>query len=79
MLFRNTGRPPPTFASLPNTASHQLEKLSQHPQNNNKNIHALFQKEIVSIPHVMSYWNQFVNDIDWKKVPGCELGEGSVV
>lgn len=27
---------------------------------------ALFQKEIVSTPYVVSYWSQFVAGLDWK-------------
>lgn len=28
----------------------------------------LLQKDIVSIPHVMFFWNHIVNYIDWRKV-----------
>ena len=33
-----------------------------------KDIRALFQKDIVSVPHVMSYWNQLVDNVDCRKV-----------
>ncbi len=58
------------FLSLsPIQLTHESEKFfSQHSQNNNRNIRALFQREIVSILAVMSYLNRFVNDINWKKV-----------
>ena len=29
---------------------------------------ALFQKDIVSLPYVVSYWNSFVNNLHWKKI-----------
>ena len=68
MLFKYTGRLPPTV-SLPDVAESPVGRIcfSQLPHNN-KNIRALFQKEIVSIPNVTFYWNRFVNDIDWEKV-----------
>jgi len=69
MLFRCSSRLAPTSVSLPNVAESPVGKIcfSQLPHNN-KNVRALFQKEIVSIPNVTFYWNQFVNTIDWKKV-----------
>lgn len=42
--------------------------FSSHYRNNNKPIRALFQKDIVTQPKVISYWNRFVNDVNWKKV-----------
>ncbi len=70
MFFRNTDGPLPISVSLPNPVDSPVRKIcfSQHSQNNNRNIRALFQREIVSILAVMSYLNRFVNDINWKKV-----------
>jgi len=36
--------------------------------NNNCNIRALFQKDIISVPNVVSYWNSFTPDLNWKKI-----------
>uniref|UniRef100_A0A9J8ACX2 Reverse transcriptase domain-containing protein n=1 Tax=Cyprinus carpio carpio TaxID=630221 RepID=A0A9J8ACX2_CYPCA len=35
---------------------------------NNKAIRSLFQKELVSKPHVISYWSRFIGTINWNKV-----------
>lgn len=35
---------------------------------NNKRIRSLFQNDLVSIPYVISYWDGFIEGIDWKKV-----------
>ena len=69
MLFRNAVRPLHIFASLPDPADSPVGKVcfSQHPHSS-KDIGALFQKDIVSVPHVMSYWNQLVDNVDWRKV-----------
>ena len=36
--------------------------------NNNCNIRALFQKDIISVPNLASYWNSFTPDFNWKKI-----------
>ena len=43
------------------------------PKNNNKSIRALFQKNVVSIPYVHTYWNMFVYNLYWRK----EIGRAS--
>jgi len=34
----------------------------------NKNIRALYQKEIITIPYIISYWNRLVENVPWKNV-----------
>uniref|UniRef100_A0A8C6M3H9 Reverse transcriptase domain-containing protein n=1 Tax=Nothobranchius furzeri TaxID=105023 RepID=A0A8C6M3H9_NOTFU len=41
--------------------------LIEH-KNSNRNIRALFQRESLSVPYVIFYWNSFVTDISWKRV-----------
>ncbi len=42
--------------------------LSVDQQRNNYKIRALFQKEITTIPYVIPYWNNIVENIPWEKV-----------
>lgn len=42
--------------------------FSTTKRNNNRDIHALFQKDIVSAPNVISYLNSFTPDLNWKKI-----------
>lgn len=69
ILFRNLPNPLPSV-SVPNPIDSHIGKIcfSTLSRNNNRHIRALFQKDVVSVPHVISYWNRFVNDIDWNKV-----------
>ncbi len=70
MLFRNVIRPAPRPVFFPNPADCPVGKMcfSLHPQNGNTAIRVLFHRDVVSIPYVMAYWNQFVNYTYWKKV-----------
>lgn len=53
--------------SLPNPVDTIVGKIClTNYKNSNKNICGLFQ--LLSVPHVVSYWNAFVTDINWKKV-----------
>ncbi len=42
--------------------------FSVDQQRNNYKIRALFQKEITTIPYVIPYWNNIVENIPWEKV-----------
>ncbi len=42
--------------------------FSYHCNNYNRSIRALFQKDVASKSNAIVYWNQFVSDVDWKKV-----------
>ena len=42
--------------------------FSTKNRNNNRDIRALFQKDIVSAPNVISYWNSLAPDLNWKKI-----------
>ncbi len=66
---------------LKSTAGHNLTLLPIDPtkleigqicfsstRNSNRSIRKLFQKDVVSIPYVVSYWNFFFNNLDWKKI-----------
>lgn len=70
MLFKNSNISSPVPVSLPNPLLSPVGKtcFTHTLRNANKNIRALFQKESVSVPYVVSYWNRFVVDIIWKKV-----------
>uniref|UniRef100_A0A3Q3BIJ9 Reverse transcriptase domain-containing protein n=1 Tax=Kryptolebias marmoratus TaxID=37003 RepID=A0A3Q3BIJ9_KRYMA len=37
-------------------------------RNSNRGIRSLFQKDVVSTPHVTSYWNTIVNNLNWKVI-----------
>ena len=69
MLFIGVARPHlPDLPSL-NPVDSPIGKIcfSLLPQNN-RYIRALFQRDIVSIPYVTSYWNTLFTNICWKKV-----------
>lgn len=42
--------------------------FSSKKSNNNCNIRALFQKDLISVPNVISHWNNFTPDLNWKKI-----------
>ncbi len=42
--------------------------FSTKKRNNNHDRRASFQKDIVSVPDVVSYWNSFTPDLNWKKI-----------
>lgn len=67
MLFKGI-QPCISSVSLPNPLDSHIGRiyLTNHSKSN-KNIRALFQTESPTIPHVVSYWNSFVSDINWKR------------
>ncbi len=70
MLFKGIHMPSLGQISLPSPIDSPEGKVcfSSHPRNTNRKIRALFQRDVVSIPYVTAYWNQFIKDINWKKV-----------
>uniref|UniRef100_A0A3B5R4M7 Reverse transcriptase domain-containing protein n=1 Tax=Xiphophorus maculatus TaxID=8083 RepID=A0A3B5R4M7_XIPMA len=42
--------------------------FSTRKRKNNRDVRALFQKDIVSVPNVISYWNNFAPNLNWKKI-----------
>lgn len=68
MLFRGVARPHLDLPSL-NLVDFPIGKICLSLlRQNNRSIRALFQRDIVSIPYVTSYWNTLVTNICWKKV-----------
>lgn len=69
MLFRDVTRLHLLDLPLLNPVDSPIGKMcfSLLPQNN-RSIRALFERDIVSIPYVTTYWNTFVNNICWKQV-----------
>ncbi|CAI5676219.1 unnamed protein product [Oreochromis niloticus] len=67
MLFKGI-QPCISSVSLPNPLDSHIGRicLINHSKSN-KNIRALFQTESLTIPHVVSFWNSFVSDINWKR------------
>ncbi len=61
----------PGSASLDVTKSY-IGKIcfSLNPKSNNRAIHTLFQREIVTVPYVLSHWTSLLNGklICWRKV-----------
>lgn len=66
MMFRGETRIPPTFTPVVDPINTPVGKIcfSFDLKNNNKSIRALFQKDIVSVPHAIFYWNQYMRDLD---------------
>lgn len=68
MLIKSAFTPPPGAITVSNIVESYVGKICFSSHKHNKNIRALFQKELVTIPYVVSYWNTLVEDINWKKI-----------
>lgn len=70
MLLRDSVRSTSTSSISLGPFEFPVGKLCflSHPSSRNYKIRSLFQKELVTTPYVMSYWKNFVDHIDWKKV-----------
>lgn len=67
-LFKYTTRINTTLWSLPNIVNTYEGRICLSFNSHNSCIRTLFQRNIVSLPYVHSFWNRFSDDIVWKKV-----------
>ncbi len=67
-LFKGFDRTVHTILPLCDPFQTTVGKACLAPHSGNKQIRALFQKEVVSKPYVISYWSNFTNIANWKKV-----------
>ena len=68
MLFKRTAGLNPTFLPIDPTKLETSQVCFSSTRNSNRRIRYLFQKDVVSIPYVVAYWNTFINNLDWKKI-----------
>lgn len=68
MLFKSTAGQNPTVLSIDPTKLEMSQICLSSTRSSNHHIRSLFQKEVVSVPYVVAYWNNFVNNLDWKKI-----------
>lgn len=69
MLFKSQPRINVQLSSLLSPVCTPVGKVcfQNLPGNNNRSIRALFQKDVITLPYVISYWNRFVDDVLWKR------------
>lgn len=67
-LFRHQQRINIQLWSLPNVLNTYVGRICLFCKSNNRCIRTLFQRNIVSLPYVHSFWNRFTDCIVWKKV-----------
>ena len=69
MLLTSTAGVRPTLLPLdPTESAVGGVCVSPGTRNNNCVIRSLFQNDVVSVPYVVAYWNNFVSDLNWKKI-----------
>lgn len=68
MLFNSTAGQSQTLLPI------DLNRLEIGPicfsstRDSNRRIRSLFQRDVVSVPYVVAYWNSLVNSLDWEKI-----------
>lgn len=68
MLFKSTAGQNPTLLPIDPTKLEIGQICFSSTRKNNRGIRSLFQQDVVSIPYVVTYWNTFINNLDWKKI-----------
>ena len=68
MLFKGTAQQNPTLLPLDPTKLKIGQICFSATRNSNRRIRSLFQKDIVSVPYVVTYWNTFIDNLNWKKI-----------
>ncbi len=70
MLFKHQTRINIQQCSLPNTCiiSSYIGNICFSLKSHNSSVRAVFQRDIVFLPYVYSYWNHLTDNIIWKKV-----------
>uniref|UniRef100_A0A3P9LWP5 Reverse transcriptase domain-containing protein n=1 Tax=Oryzias latipes TaxID=8090 RepID=A0A3P9LWP5_ORYLA len=67
-LFKSSSLQSPTLLPIDPTKIEIGQICFSSSRNTNRRIRSLFQKDVVSIPYVVSFWNNLVYHLEWKKI-----------